>query len=347
MFPLFIKVNRLEQIWGRLVFASVAILLLVMGGALFFGAVPLPLSTLVNFFHGERDWQSATILIELRVPRVLLAALTGAILASCGAVSQGLFRNPLADPSLIGVTAGASAGASCVIVLSGSLNPDLLGLSLVSLGAFVGGLLAAACVFRLATGASGTSVATMLLAGIAISFLAGSLSGVFEFIADNMMLRRISLWRMGGFDAANYQQVVILLCVAIALFAIFPRYYLALNALLLGESEARHLGIDSDKLKTVLVVMIAAGVGSCVAFAGSIAFIGLVVPHMLRMLVGANHRYLIPLCALCGAAFLVLADAFARSVMAPAEWPVGLVTAFIGAPIFISLLRKRHHYGMQ
>jgi iron complex transport system permease protein len=291
--------------------------------------------------------QAALIVGQLRLPRVLLAALMGAILGMSGAATQGLFRNPLADPSLIGVTAGASLGAALVIVLGGNLLQGYAALTAVSIGAFAGGAVAVLFVYRLATSYSGTSVATMLLAGIAITALAGAVGSLLEFHADNDMLRRISLWKMGGMDGASYPRLLLAGLVGVALLLALPRYAGTLNALLLGESEARHLGIDVDRAKIALVGWVAVGVGTSVALVGTIAFVGLVVPHIVRMLVGPDHRVLLPASALAGAILLVVADTLARVVIAPTELPVGIITAFIGVPFFISLLRQRHHYGMQ
>jgi len=232
-------------------------------------------------------------------------------------------------------------------VVTGTLAAGIGGLSLVSLGAFAGGLLSVLVVYKLATSPNGTSVATMLLAGIAITALAGSLGNLLEFHANNETLRRISLWRMGGLDGANYPRLAIATIVAAVVLYILPKFSTALNALLLGESEARHLGIDIDRVKLTLIICVAIGVGTAVALAGSIAFVGLIVPHMVRMITGPDHRTLLPASALAGACLLVLADTLARLVLAPTELPVGVVTALIGVPFFISLLRKRHHYGMQ
>lgn len=283
----------------------------------------------------------ADIILALRAPRALLAACVGAVLAICGTCLQGLFRNPLADPSLIGVTAGASVGASFAIFLGSTGLGMIAGLSLVSLGAFGGGLITVWLVYRVATSVTGTSVATMLLMGIAASALAASFTGLMEFFADNEALRRMSLWRMGALDAANYPRALLMLAILIALLLAIPRFAQALNTLLLGESQARHLGIDVERLKTRLILLVAAGVGLSVALAGSIAFVGLVVPHMLRLWVGPDHRLLLPLSALGGASLLLLADTLSRTVIAPTELPVGLVTALVGAPFFIYLLYQR------
>ncbi len=302
---------------------------------------------LVETVLGEATNQNALIVGQIRLPRVLLAAVMGATLAISGAAMQGLFRNPLADPSLIGVTAGASLGAALMIVTGGSMLQGYIGLSLVSAGAFVGGVIAVLFVYRLATSANGTSVATMLLAGIAITALSGSIGSLLEFFADNNMLRRISLWKMGGLDGANYPRLILASVVGGALLMALPRYAGALNALLLGESEARHLGIKVDRIKLALIIWVAVGVGTSVALVGTIAFVGLVVPHIVRMLAGPDHRYLMPASALAGALLLVVADALARVVVAPTELPVGVITTIVGVPFFIYLLRNRHHYGMQ
>lgn len=284
--------------------------------------------------------QEQLIIEIIRLPRVFLSLLVGALLATCGALLQGLFRNPLADPALIGVSAGASVGASGMIVFGSLLasNGVLLGLPAISLGAFAGALVTSVIIFRLATGPRGTSVATMLLAGIAISALAGAATNLLGYLADNDMLRRISLWQMGNLDGATWDRVTVCAAVALLLAVLIPRESRALNAMLLGESEARHLGIDVEWLKRRLIIYSALGVAISVAVAGVIAFVGLMVPHLVRLLVGPDHRSLIPLSALAGAILLIAADALARVVVAPAELPVGVVTAILGAPFFLWLL---------
>ncbi len=336
----------LAQRWPALLVSAGLLLLASLVISLCFGALTFTLADLGVWLAGRADAQTQLILGYLRLPRALLAALVGGLLAVCGTATQGLFRNSLADPSLIGVSAGAAAGASGVIVLLNDVQWSLWGLSLVSLGAFAGGLLVVLLVYRLASSATGTSVVTMLLAGMALTFLAGALTSLLEFIADNEMLRRISLWRMGGLDGADPLRVGVLAVVTSGIVLVLLRQRQALNALLLGESEARHLGVDVQGLQRTVIVCVALGMGVAVATAGTIAFIGLVVPHMVRMLVGPDHRYVLPLSGFVGATLLVLADTFARSVMAPTELPVGLVTAFIGAPVFISLLRQRHYAGI-
>jgi iron complex transport system permease protein len=291
--------------------------------------------------------QEGLILFSIRLPRVILSGLVGLCLAVCGTAMQGLFRNPLADPSLIGVSSGASAGASLAIIMGGGAllqGGQFEGLSLVALGAFGGGFLAVILVYKLATSTTGTSVATMLLAGIAISALAGALNSLFSFVADDEMLRRISLWQMGSLDAANWPRVWIAAFAVTVVMTLMPRDGPALNAFLLGESEARHLGIAVDAVKRRLILMTALAIGISVAVAGTISFVGLIVPHMIRMLIGPDHRYLIPATAMAGAMLLILADAVARVVVAPAELPAGILTALLGTPFFFSLLLQRRKY---
>ena len=235
------------------------------------GAVDIPIETIIDlgfevFQSSDKDTvsqQVKTILFDIRLPRICLAILIGAILAISGAVMQGLFRNPLAAPSLIGVSSGASVGASVVIVLAGAWlqSNTALGLSLVAVGAFIGSFLVTVLVYRLSTSALGTSVTTMLLAGIAVSALAGAVSGLLSYYADNEMLRQISIWQMGNLSTANWQRVLVLTVVAILVLSLFPRESKSLNALLLGESEARHLGIDVQQVKRKLILLTTLGIG--------------------------------------------------------------------------------------
>lgn len=328
-----------------LLLALLAALPLVAVLGLMVGAVMVPPSGLLKGVQGLLS-DTATpslesiILVDIRLPRVLLALCVGAILASCGAVMQGLFRNPLADPSLIGVSSGASVGASVVIVIASTWMTASagLGLPLVAFGAFAGGFVATLLVYRLATSDIGTSVSTMLLAGIAITALAGALNSLLSYFADDDMLRQISLWQMGNLSTANWSRVLLMGAVTLVLMALMPRHSNALNALLLGESEARHLGIDVQRVKQRLILLTALGVGVSVAAAGLIAFVGLVIPHVIRLLIGPDHRWLIPGSALAGALLLIVADALARLVVSPAELPTGILTALLGAPFFVGLL---------
>ncbi|MGB1158568.1 MAG: FecCD family ABC transporter permease [Porticoccaceae bacterium] len=308
------------------------------------GTVNIAIIDALNALLGnEIHQQIGTILFDIRLPRIVMAIFVGAVLASTGAVMQGLFRNPLADPSLIGVSSGASVGATLMIVTAGGFiqSGALVGLSLVAVGAFVGGFTATLLVYRLATSGIGTSVTTMLLAGIAIAALAGALNSLLSYFSDNDMLRQISLWQMGNLSGASWLKVGIMGSAAMLLLIFFPRDSRALNALLLGESEARHLGIDVQRVKRRLILLTALGVGISVALAGLVGFVGLIIPHMVRLAIGPDHRWLVPASALAGATLLVIADSLARIVVIPAELPTGILTALLGAPFFVALLLQQ------
>ncbi len=326
-------------IWALAILLPVAALVSITVGTVDISL----LDGLAELTGGSINSQTHTILIDIRLPRILLAIAVGAVLASTGAVMQGLFRNPLADPSLIGVSSGASVGASLMIVTAGGFikSGALLGLSLVAVGAFVGGFAATLLVYRLATSGIGTSVTTMLLAGIAIGALAGALNSLLSYFSDNDMLRQISLWQMGNLSGASWTKVIVMGAVALLLMGLFPRESKALNALLLGESEARHLGIDVQRVKRRLIVLTALGVGVSVALAGLVGFVGLIMPHIVRLAIGPDHRWLVPASALAGATLLVIADSLARIVVIPAELPTGILTALLGAPFFVALLLQQ------
>jgi len=326
-------------IWALAILLPVAALVSITVGTVDISL----LDGLAALTGGSINSQTHTILIDIRLPRILLAIAVGAVLASTGAVMQGLFRNPLADPSLIGVSSGASVGASLMIVTAGGFikSGALLGLSLVAVGAFVGGFAATLLVYRLATSGIGTSVTTMLLAGIAIGALAGALNSLLSYFSDNDMLRQISLWQMGNLSGASWTKVIVMGAVALLLMGLFPRESKALNGLLLGESEARHLGIDVQRVKRRLIVLTALGVGVSVALAGLVGFVGLIMPHIVRLAIGPDHRWLVPASALAGATLLVIADSLARIVVIPAELPTGILTALLGAPFFVALLLQQ------
>lgn len=289
---------------------------------------------------GDGLEQAQMILGQIRVPRTLLGLAVGAVLALSGVAMQALFRNPLADPGLVGVASGAALGAAVAIVAGSWLGglPEALAPYLLSACAFVGGLGVTALVYRLGRRDGQTHVATMLLAGIAMTALGGSAVGLFTYLADDATLRTLTFWNLGSLNGASYERSWPVLLVTLAVAIWLPRRAQALNALLLGESEARHLGVDVERLKRELVLCTALGVGSAVAAAGLIGFVGLVVPHWVRLLAGPDHRVLLPASLLAGGALLLFADLVARLALAPAELPIGIVTAFIGAPFFLFLL---------
>ena len=284
-----------------------------------------------------------TVILQLRLPRLLLALLVGGLLAQCGAVMQGLFRNPLADPGITGVSTGAALGA----VLCIALLPAAVALWMTPIAAFIGGLSATLMVYAFSRSAVyGTSVSVLLLAGIALSAFGGAAIGFLNYAADDRVLRDITLWQMGSLAGADFANIVICAVTFLLLVVLFQNQAQALNALALGEAEARYLGIAVERLKFGLIVLAAIGIGVSVAATGIIGFIGLVVPHAVRLVAGPDHRSLLPLSALCGALILALADLVARTQVAPAVLPVGLVTALLGAPFFLSLLmRQRQQLG--
>ena len=286
--------------------------------------------------------QAEMILGQIRLPRTLLGLAVGAVLALSGVAMQGLFRNPLADPGLVGVAAGAAMGAAVAIVGGAWFGgiPEAFAPYLLSFCAFVGGLGVTALVYRLGRRDGQTNVATMLLAGVAMTALGGAAVGLFSYLADDATLRTLTFWNLGSLNGASYERLWPLLLVAVGVAVWLPRRAKALNALLLGESEARHLGVDVERLKRELVFCTALGVGAAVAAAGLIGFIGLVVPHLVRLLAGPDHRVVLPASLLAGGVLMLFADLAARLLLAPAELPIGIVTAFIGAPFFLFLLMR-------
>lgn len=293
--------------------------------------------------------QQETVFHAIRLPRVLMAVLVGAGLAAAGAAMQGLFRNPLADPGLIGVSSGAALAAAFVIVLGATLLPGLsraLGLFTLPLAAFLGGLAVTVVIYTLATRDGRLSLPIMLLAGIAVNALAGAGIGLFTYIATDEQLRNITFWSLGSLAGSSWR--VIALCAPATMLAVALAWSTAgpLNAILLGEAEAGHLGVDVKRLKISVIVATALAVGTLVAFTGIIGFIGLVAPHMLRLVAGPDHRIVIPGSALLGATLTLAADTVARTIAAPAEMPIGILTALIGAPFFLGLLlAQRRAWG--
>ena len=289
----------------------------------------------------EREW---VVLLNLRLPRLCLGLLVGAALAVSGALMQGLFRNPLADPAITGVAAGASLGAVLAIIMGGLLPASLLvwaGGSLTALAAFLGGWGATMLLYRIATREGRTNVATMLLAGIALSAMAGALTGVLIFLANDQQLRDVTFWSMGSLAGATWPKLALGAALILPLLLLAPLLGRGLNALALGEAQALHVGLDVQRLKSRAILATALATGVAVALAGSIGFVGLVVPHLLRLIAGPDNRALLPASALLGGALLVFADMLARSIAAPAEMPIGVIMALIGAPVFMAILLRQ------
>ncbi len=288
------------------------------------------------------------ILFDIRLPRLGLGMAVGAALAVSGVLLQGLFRNPLADPGIVGVSAGAGLGAVLAIVLGGLLPTALVagvGPALVPLAAGLGGWGTTLLLYRIATSGQRTDVALMLLAGIALSALAGAGTGVLTYLADDRQLRDLTFWSMGSLAGATWDKLGTALPLITLTLLVAPRLARGLNALALGEAQAAHMGTDVQRLKRLAILSAAAATGAAVAVSGGIGFIGIIVPHLLRQAQGPDHRQLIPNAGLLGAALLVLADLVARSIVAPAELPIGILTALIGAPVFLWMLLQRGRRG--
>lgn len=327
---------------GRLTLALSGLVLAAALVSLTSGAAGLGAGDLLAALAGEGlSPRDQVVLYDIRLPRLALGLAVGAALAVSGVLLQGLFRNPLADPGIVGVSAGAGLGAVLAIVLGGLLPSALIatvGPALVPLAAGVSGWLTTLLLYRVATTGQRTDVALMLLAGIALSALAGALTGLLTFVADDRQLRDLTFWSMGSLAGATWSKLAAALPLMALALLVAPRLARGLNALALGEAQASHMGTDVQVLKRLTILSAAAATGSAVALSGGIGFIGIVVPHLLRQAQGPDHRQLIPNAALLGAALLVLADVVSRSVVAPAELPIGILTALIGTPVFLWML---------
>lgn len=290
------------------------------------------------------EGRDVLVVLNIRLPRVLLGLLVGAGLAVSGALMQGLFRNPLADPGLVGVSSGAGLAAAATIVLGDRfLAGTMMKLPFAALpfGAFCGGLITTLALYLISTRGGRTSVATMLLAGVALGAMAGALTGLLSFISDDRQLRDLTFWSLGSLGGASWTKLSVVAPIILPLLLLMPLLARGLNGLMLGEAEAYHLGIPVQRIKALAILLVALAVGASVASAGMVGFVGIVVPHLIRLSVGPDHRLLLPLSALGGAMLLVGADIVARLIVVPAELPIGIVTATIGAPFFLWLLLRR------
>lgn len=325
--------RRRSPVWALTGLGGALLLLAILAANT--GAMSLSLRTLMGLPLNDGLWQ---VWLTVRLPRVLLAVVVGCALASSGAVMQGLFRNPLADPGLLGISSGAALAVALTIVMPFAL-PPLLALYSHMISAFVGSLAISLIVFTLSRFGHG-GLSRLLLTGIAINALCGAAVGVLTYISDDQQLRQFSLWSMGSLGQAQWPTLAVasslILPACIATFFMSRR----LNILQLGEEDAHYLGVNVRRTQLQLLLLSALLVGAAVAVSGVIGFIGLVIPHLLRMRIGADHRWLLPGSAMAGACLLLLADTLARTLVAPAEMPVGLITSIIGGPYFLWLILR-------
>ncbi|MEG3135687.1 iron ABC transporter permease [Rouxiella sp. T17] len=322
-----------SQVWVLLGLISLLIILALIAANS--GAIALSISTLLHQPFDQQLWQ---IWVTIRLPRVLLAMVVGCGLACSGTVMQGVFRNPLADPGLLGISSGAALFVALIIVFPLPLF-GVFALYSQMIGAFCGSLAISFIVFLLSRmGDNGLS--RLLLAGIAINAICGAAVGVLTYVSNDSQLRQFSLWSMGTLGQAQWSTLTVAASVIIP--ASIATQFLArkLNLLQLGDEDAHYLGVNVRQTQRILLLLSALLVGASVAVCGIIGFIGLVIPHLLRMQIGADHRWLLPGSALGGACLLLLADTLARTLVAPAEMPVGLLTALLGGPYFLWLILR-------
>ncbi|GLZ19101.1 FecCD family ABC transporter permease [Burkholderia plantarii] len=342
-------VARRRRIARAMLAALAVALLLAMLAACSIGAYRLTPAQMLAALLSPDDAaqrQARAVLIGIRAPRVVLAALVGLGFGSAGAAMQALFRNPLADPGLVGVSSGAALGASALIVLGPLVAAGPVPALSLPVAAFLGALVVTALVYRLAATRGRLAVPLLLLAGIAINALAGAAIGLLTYIASDAQLRSLTFWSLGSVGGAQWSTLAAVAPFALAATAWLARERHALNALQLGETEALHLGVPVQRVKRGVLLATALGIGSLVSCTGVIGFIGLVAPHCVRLVCGPDQRVVMPGAALLGALLVVVADLAARTVAAPVEIPLGILTALIGAPFFLALLRKsREAFG--
>ncbi|MCA6998068.1 FecCD family ABC transporter permease [Dickeya solani] len=314
---------------------ALALLAVIAAGS---GAMPVSLTQLVSLPLDSMAWQ---VWLYIRLPRVVLALLVGMALALSGAGMQGLFRNPLADPVLLGVSSGAAVGVALAILFPLAL-PTLLALYLPLLAAFVGSLLIMLLLFSLSLSGE-RSLSRLLLVGIAINAIGSAATGLLAWISNDQQLRQLSLWGMGSMAQAQWVTVVAVASLVVPCVWWLQRLASPLNLLQLGDEEAHYLGVDVHRTRRRIVILCAVLVAAAVSVSGIIVFVGLITPHLMRLLLGADHRWLLPGTTLGGALLLLLADTLARTLVVPAEMPVGLLTSLVGGPWFLWLILRRQH----
>jgi len=353
---------RTWQAWRRsgagdaaLAVALLAGLAVVAAVAASVGAAGIPLARLpaaLGLWSSSADpsvlARDELVLWSIRLPRIAAAGIIGALLAAGGAIMQGLFRNPLADPALVGVSGGGALAAAATIVAGDRIvagwTPPF---EILPLAAFLGSLATTWILYRIATRENRTSIAIFLLGGLAIAALASAGVGLLVFIADDRQLRDVTFWMLGSLGGATWSKIAVLAPFPVALCLLIPFIVRGLDLMALGEAEAFHAGMDTERLKRLSIVLVSAMAGAAVSFAGVIGFVGIIVPHLLRLMIGPGHVRLLPASACLGAIVLLVADTCARTLAAPAEVPIGILTAVAGAPFFLALLlRQRSLAGL-
>ncbi|HMK48116.1 MAG TPA: iron chelate uptake ABC transporter family permease subunit [Methanocella sp.] len=289
--------------------------------------------------HIAKTWTAGdeAIVIQVRLPRVILGLLVGASLALAGVTTQGIFKNPMADPYILGVSSGAAFGVAVSMVIGITIGMMTIN---IMLGAFAGALIASFLVFNIARTHYRVPVETLLLSGIAVSAFFSAITSFLMYISGNS-LSKIVFWIMGGLQSGGWDRILILIPFFIAGGLIIFAFARDLNLIQLGDESAAHLGTDVSRVKTILLVVSSLLAAAAVSVSGIIGFVGLIIPHMMRLIVGPDHRVLIPSSILVGAMFLTVADTFSRMIVQPTEMPVGIVTAVIGAPFFVYLLLRQ------
>lgn len=329
------------------IFLSLLLLLIMATIALYMGVYEFEKHSFFAIFQAIFNNDNSIpasdkyVLLELRLPRIVMSILVGSALAVSGTCLQGMFKNPLASPDLIGITSGAMLFAAISIVLGSHLKPyipEVFHFSMLSISAFLGALLTMTIVYRISTSNGKTNVIVMLLSGVAITAIGFATTGFLIYISKEEQLRDLTFWNLGSLGGATWTKNAILAVIILIAFSFLITKGKALNAMMLGERDAQHLGVPVEKIKKRIVVLTALLVGTCVAFTGNIGFIGLIVPYILRLLFKSNYHIILPMSAIFGSILLLTADTISRTIVPPSEIPIGILTAFMGAPIFIAIL---------
>ncbi len=337
-------IRRLHWTW------SLIVLFIVFLMGIGIGAVPVAPHQMLQFLYERLFVVNSTLLesieyhivTQIRLPRVSMGLLIGAGLAVAGAAMQGVLRNPLVDSSLIGVSAGASLFAALFLLFGASITWWALWFQefALSISAFLGAILAVILVLKFSKSGNQLSATMLILAGVAMNAIAGALTGLLIYLADDQELRNVTFWTLGSLGGATWDKVALLVPLIGIPIYIISRNAEAVNVLVLGENTANHVGVDVPKIKKKVLIAVTVMVGASVAFAGIIGFVGLVIPHISRFLVGSTFRRVLPLSAVLGAVLLTIADIISRTIAAPTEVPIGVITALMGSPFFLYLLKR-------